>query len=158
MVIPNRMTAAPTTARSSMGRYAVSTGSCCCKKYMPAASMALASTPDRSPIHMLLTMKGLRMKPHVAPVSFIVCMRNLFEYIDSLTRLLMSDHDINVSIARNASSVSPIFWMPSFTESMSSCWYMSSFTSLLRRRLFSIITSESLFAYSGFNVSSISAS
>ena len=53
---------------------------------------------------MLLTMNGLRMKFHVAPVNFMVCSRKRFEYIDKRTMLLMSDHDIIVSSTSNSNS------------------------------------------------------
>ena len=84
------------------------------------ASRMFAIMPEKSPIDMLLMMNGLRMNPQVAPVSFIVCSRKRFEYIDRRTRLLMSDHDIIVSKASNTNIAAPTFLILSFTEFMRS--------------------------------------
>ena len=109
-------------AVEAFGSIDIMAGSFCRLKYSPDASNMFAMMPEKNPIHMFLIMKGRLIKPHVAPTSFMVCSRNRLEYIDNLTRLPMSDHEISVSITNSAINNNPARCMLLFIVSTRSFW------------------------------------
>ena len=79
IIIPNTITAAATIIMLSGDMIAKSSGSYFTAVYADAVRMAFATAPERIPIHRFLVMNGRRMKPQLAPTSFMVCIRNLLE-------------------------------------------------------------------------------
>ena len=122
ITMPNRVIPTATIANPSIGSIDIMAGSFCRMKYSPDASNMFAMMPEKNPIHMFLIMKGRLIKPHVAPTSFMVCSRNRLEYIDNLTRLPMSDHEISVSITNSAINNNPARCMLLFIVSTRSFW------------------------------------
>lgn len=72
IVSPKSITVIPTMAMLPNGRYDIMPGMKPFSSSRPDTSNRFAMMPESSPIHRLLVMNGLRMNPHVAPVSFMV--------------------------------------------------------------------------------------
>ena len=98
IIIPNTITAAATMIILSGDTIASSSGSYFTAVYASAVRMALATAPESIPIHRFLVMNGRRMKLQLAPTSFMVCIRNLLEYIVRRMVLFISEKD-NLSSA-----------------------------------------------------------
>lgn len=120
IVIPKMIIPTPTIAMFSIGNKDIIPGSRCANKYNAPPRKRLAAIPEKNPIQRLLIKNGRLMNPHVAPTSFIVCNRKRLAYIVSLTRLLISDHDIIVSNAKKTSNANPMRFMLLFMASISS--------------------------------------
>ena len=69
-----------------------------------------------TPLAIFETINGLRIKPGVAPTSFMVCMINRLEYALNLIVLLISAKEITISTRARTERISPIFFILSLTD------------------------------------------
>lgn len=116
--IPNAITVIAIMNMLVGGNMVITAGSSCIIKYNVIPNKISAAIPEKRPIYMFCIINGRRMNPHVAPTSFMVCNKNLLEYIDNLTAFPISDHDISVKTAVNVNSIMAIFRILSFIVSI----------------------------------------